>query len=480
MRRPLSLRTRLLGWLLGPLLLWTAFNAWLGYGHAVQAANEAYDRALYLAARTLAEELELTAGQVELHLGRSAGYLLANHTGARLFYKVQAPDGRVLAGQADLPDPVVGKGPPVRYFALVQFDDAHWQGEPVRLARLTHVLPAASPWPLVQLTVAETLELREQLIAQVWREALISQGWLLLGVTLLVVWGVQRGLRPLQAWRARLAERADDDVAPIEVQDAPRELRPLFAALNHHMQRLDHLIALRRRFLDSAAHQLRTPLTALKTQLALARRLPPVPDAAQAPAPATPDQAALLASAQQTTDHAVRLTEQLLMLARAEHAPELGVHERLDLCALARQVLQERLWRAHASGHDLGLSLQLEQRWCVGSPELLHEAMANLVDNALVHTPAGTVVTLQVDAQGFEVQDDGPGIGAAHLPHIFDRFYRGAAAGVPGSGLGLSIVREIAQQHGAQLQAISPWAQGRGACLRWRWPETPDAPAPQV
>lgn len=454
-----SLRRRLLSWILWPLMGLIGVNAWVGYGNAVQAANEAYDRSLYLAARTLAEELEWRDGRLQLDVLKAAGYLFENHTGSRLFYKVTSVGGAWLAGDAALPSAPVRDKSAVKYFALVQFDDGVYLNQPVRLAELTHVMEEAGPAEaLIKITVAETMEARQQLIQHILWDTLGSQGLLLLAAALLVVWGVQRGIRPLEAFRQQLARKADDDFSPIQPPDLPRELRPLIETLNSYLERLGRLIDIRKRFLDNAAHQLRTPLTALKTQLALAQRN------------AEPEQAqALMSAARQTTDDAVRLTEQLLAMTRVEHAREMHSPQTVDVVALAKRVTQEHLMRAHQLGDDLGLELQVAQCEVHGVDLLLHEALSNLIDNAIHHGPAGTQITVRVGAHWFEVEDDGPGIAPEHQAHVFERFYRAAPSGLSGSGLGLAIVKEIASQHGAQVSVRSPVHGGRGTAIRLSW-----------
>jgi two-component system sensor histidine kinase TctE len=454
-----SLRARLLSLILLPLAGLICVNAWVAYGNAVQAANEAYDRSLYLAARTLAEEMRWQDGRIQLDLIQAAGYLFENHTGSRLFYKVSTLNGQWLAGVPALPDAPVRSDAPVRYFALVQFDDGRYLDLPVRLAQLTHVVDGtALQEPIVRITVAETLEARQQLIQRILWDTLGSQGLLLLAAALLVVWGVQRGIRPLEAFRQRLADKADDDFSPIHPPDLPRELRPLIETLNSYLNRLGRLIEIRKRFLDNAAHQLRTPLTVLKTQLTLAQRN------------TEPAQAAnLLQAARQTTEGAVRLTEQMLAMTRVEHAREMHQPQTVDLVALARRATQEHLMRAHQRGDDLGLETQVARCEVQGVDLLLHEALSNLIDNAMHHGPAGVHITVRVGEAWVEVEDDGPGIAPGHQPHVFERFYRAAPSGVGGSGLGLAIVKEIASQHGAVVTVKSPVSSGRGTAIRLGW-----------
>jgi two-component system sensor histidine kinase TctE len=455
-----SLRRRLLAWILLPLAAMIGVNAYVSYGNAVHAANEAYDRSLYLAARTLAEELTMREGRLQLDVMRAAGYLFENHTGSRLFYKVSTLQGQWLAGDASLPDVLWPSASGVKYFALVQFDDALYAGQPVRLAQLTHVMETPDlAQPLVRITVAETMEARQQLIEHILRDTLSSQGLLLLAAALLVVWGVQRGIRPLESFRQRLADKPVDDFSPIPSPDVPRELRSLTETLNSYLERLGRLIDIRKRFLDNAAHQLRTPLTVLKTQLTLAQRN------------VEPQQLQhLLSAASRTTEDAVRLTEQLLALTRVEHAREMHSPERVDLGDLARQVTQTHLLRAHQQGDDLGLELLDLNVLVQGVAMLLQEALSNLIDNAIHHCPSGARITVRVGKTWLEVQDDGPGIAPAHQPHVFERFYRAAPSGVTGSGLGLAIVKEIASQHGAQVGVQSPLHDGRGTRVRLSWP----------
>jgi two-component system sensor histidine kinase TctE len=436
-----------------------AVNAWVSYGNAVHGANEAYDRSLYLAARTLAQELQVKEGQLQLDVVGAAAYLFENHTGSRLFYKVSTAQGQWLAGDARLPDVPARADVAVRYFALVQFEDGLYENQPVRLAQLTHVVeqPGLTD-PLVKITVAETMQAREQLVEHILRDTLSSQGLLLLAAALLVVWGVQRGMGPLESFRQRLAEKAVDDFSPIPSSDVPRELRPLTATLNSYLERLGRLIDIRKRFLDNAAHQLRTPLTVLKTQLALAQRHAD-PQALQP----------LLSAASKTTDDAVRLTEQLLAMTRVEHAREMHIPAPVDLVELARQVCQAHSLQAHQMGADLGLEVLQPAVGVQGVDWLLQEALGNLIDNAIRHGQRGVHITVQVGATWLAVEDNGPGIGPADQPHVFERFYRASPSGAAGSGLGLAIVQEIASQHGAQATVHSPLQDGRGAriCITW-------------
>jgi len=458
-RQTLSLRSRLLLGLLLPLLVLIGANAWFGYDRAVQAANEAYDRSLYLAARTLAEDLQSHNGRLVLQMRPGTGYLFENHTGSRLFYQVSDAQGRTLLGADDLPAPGANVER-VHFFALVEFADARYNTLPVRLARLTHVLPTdGMDSPVLHVTVVETREARDALIQTILLETLGSQALLLVAAAVFVSLAVRRAVRPLHQLRDLMESKADDDLRSLPDRPWPRELQPLVGAINGYTQRLGRLIGIRKRFLDNAAHQLRTPLTALKTQLGLMQR--------QTPAERDP---ALLQAAQRTTDDAVRLTAQLLSLTRAEHGPDMDKSTEVELVALARQVTEDHLWRSHERGDDLGFEALTSRVVVHGNALLLQEALANLIDNAMHHGGRGVHITVRVGPRSLEVEDNGPGIAPEHQGHVFERFYRAAAVGVSGSGLGLAIVQEIARQHGAQVQVHSPVRDGRGTRVRLYWP----------
>lgn len=457
--RPASLRTRLLAGLLLPLTALIAVNAWFGYDRAVQVANDAYDRSLYLAARTLAEDLLWQDGRLQLQMRAGTGYLFENHTGSRLFYQVSDMQGKSLLGVMDLPAPgrTVER---VHFFALVEFDDARYGQVPVRLARLTHVIPQGGERAqMLNVTVAETREAREALIQTILRETLGSQALLLLAVALLVSVAVRLAVQPLHRLRQLIESKADDDLRVLSQKDWPRELQPLVEAINGYMLRLGRLIGIRKRFLDNAAHQLRTPLTALKTQLGLLQRQ------------GLTESGELVRAAVRTTDDAVRLTAQLLALTRAEHGPDMDKNAEVALVDLARQVTEDHLWRAHERGDDLGFECATDNMTVHGNAVLLQEALTNLIDNALHHGGAGVRITVRVTPSGFEVEDDGPGIPPDHQGHVFERFYRAAAPDVSGSGLGLAIVQEIARQHGAQVRLDSPLHDGRGTRIGLVWPQ---------
>jgi two-component system sensor histidine kinase TctE len=274
-------------------------------------------------------------------------------------------------------------------------------------------------------------------------------------VATLVWFAVRLVLSPLMRLKDEFESRPLSDLSDVDPSMVHKEVRPLVAALNGTMGRMQHLIASQRRFIADASHQLRTPLTVLKTQAELALREND-PRAMRE----------IVQSIAGTTDSAVHLANRLLALARIEHGGQADMAE-VPLPSVVRQVGLELALPAVQKNIDLALEApgDLAVR---GQAQMLHELVSNLVDNALRYTPAGGAVQLSVravpDGVLLEVQDSGPGIAPAERDKVFTPFYRVAAtmeANPSGTGLGLAIVRDIATLHGAVV-SLSQADSGAG------------------
>jgi two-component system sensor histidine kinase TctE len=274
---------------------------------------------------------------------------------------------------------------------------------------------------------------------------------LLLGAVLsvLVYGGISRGLSPLRRLQAQLGDRREHSLSalsPIEMTQAPQEVHALADAVNQLLSAVRRSLSQEKRFLNDAAHQLRTPLAGLISQTELAMR--------ESDPQALQDRLTKVLAGAQRSAH---LVHQLLSLARNEADVRL---QALDAAALAREVAREWTPRALAAGVDLGYEGE-DSLLVDGEKLLLREALSNLLDNALIYAGAGSVVTLRVmrlEKQAvMEVEDNGPGLTQSELKHVFERFWRASA--LPGGcGLGLAIVSEIARRHGghASAQAVEP------------------------
>jgi signal transduction histidine kinase len=265
---------------------------------------------------------------------------------------------------------------------------------------------------------------------------------LLAVIAVLLAVALRRGLAPLAAAAGDVAERSEEALHPIALQGHPRELHRLVGAVNDLMARLGSALAVQRHFVADAAHELRTPITALRLQLQLLERAPDEGARREA-----------MAELAAGIERAQHLVEQLLQLSRlGPEGAELQLRP-VALGDLARSCVAHFSARAESLGIDLGAEVTGEPIVRADGSQLT-TLLNSLVDNALRHTPAGGRVDVRARvAQGhcvLQVADDGPGIAPAERERVFDRFYRGAAqAAGGGSGLGLAIVKAVADRHGA-------------------------------
>jgi len=284
----------------------------------------------------------------------------------------------------------------------------------------------------------------------------------------LLVFGLRRGLQPLDSTARDIAQRSARALEPITLEDVPKEIAPLVASINDLMNRLAVAFATQRRFLADAAHELRTPITALRLQLQLLQRSSDEAERRQA----VTDLAAGI-------DRSQRLVEQLLQVARSDTDGELTRREPVDLAELVRATVASLSIKAEHNGLDLGADAP-DAVMVLGDANQLTVLLNNLVENALRYTPAGGVVDVTAGLQDgrplLRVVDNGPGVAESERERVFDRFYRCESAQSQsgdgsGSGLGLAIVRAIAERHGAVVTLQVPGG-GQGLEVVVRFPAT--------
>jgi two-component system sensor histidine kinase TctE len=450
-----SLRNQLLRWLLVPLVVLVLLNTVSLYRDALDAADMAYDRSLLASTRALAERVSVKAGKVVADVPYVALDSFETDTLGRIYYRVGGLHGETVSGYDDLPAVPAGVPRSELYPALVRFYHTTYNGEELRIAALLQPVFDDSMRGIALIQVGETLDARRALSRRILLNTLARQAILVLAVATLVWFAVRLVLSPLMRLKDEFESRPLSDLSDVDPSMVHKEVRPLVAALNGTMGRMQHLIASQRRFIADASHQLRTPLTVLKTQAELALREND-PRAMRE----------IVQSIAGTTDSAVHLANRLLALARIEHGGQADMAE-VPLPSVVRQVGLELALPAVQKNIDLALEApgDLAVR---GQAQMLHELVSNLVDNALRYTPAGGAVQLSVravpDGVLLEVQDSGPGIAPAERDKVFTPFYRVAAtmeANPSGTGLGLAIVRDIATLHGAVV-SLSQADSGAG------------------
>jgi two-component system sensor histidine kinase TctE len=445
-----SIRRRLLVFMICSLLLTVTCAAIATYWVAVKSANGAYDRSLLDPAIDIAENLVEDASGVHLNLSEKALDALVFDKIDRVIYQVRAADGKVTIGAADLPP-----APPLADDRTLFFDSLS-RGELIRVAALRTPTGA-----VVQ--VGETLHKRNRLVGEILVAELVPT-LAIAAVAVALAWlGVTRGLAPLEQLRRALMSRSPRDLRPLSDATTPIEVEPLVAAFNRLLDQLRDASKVQQRFLANAAHQLRTPLAGLQMhlELLLRRTLPA-------------DARAELQGMHSATVRASRLASQLLALAKVESAPDQARdREVIDLRSVVDVAARTWAPKAHAQRIDLGFAL--EQAAVIGDPLLLPELVDNLIDNALRYTPPGGAVTVITGCDNATpylcVEDTGPGIPAAERTKVVERFYRMPGTHGEGSGLGLAIVKEIVDQHGGTLD-IETCADGCGVRIRVTFPET--------
>ena len=429
------------------------------YFLSLEPASEAYDQALVDVGIALSERIRSTGDSVSFDLPRAAEQVLRTDKYDTIYYHVRLADGSVLAGDRGLPPVPAAQEP---RDGVIAYDD-EFRGQKIRVVALQ--VPCGGRLCTVQ--VAETTNKRNKLARNIVLSSLVPELLITLA-TLAIVWfGVKRGLAPLETLSAEIRSRSARDLRPIDPGHAPEEARPLVGALNQLFGQVAESSGNQQRFLANAAHQLRTPLAGLQAHIEIALAQWEI-----APGRRSPDeQRAQLEQVHRATIRTARLANQLLALARAEPGGTRLDEKPVNLRAVVEGAADE--WVHRAMGKEIDLGFDLADVQVSGDALLLREALANLVHNAIEYTLQGGRVTVTTgmrnDRAFLEVEDDGPGIPPAEREQVLERFYRVPGTPGTGSGLGLSIVREIALAHAAGI-SIHAGAHGLGCKVGLTFP----------
>ena len=364
---------------------------------------------------------------------------------AKISFQIWSDDKQLLeASENALREPL---GPYAAGFHSVQSN-----GKPMRI----FVLPVNHRWYMA----AERLEIRNELVHDI---ALIAVFPAIAGtaiVMLLMGWLMSRSFLPLQQLADAIVRRRADDLTTLSLDAVPLEVQPLVDNLNILLSQVKASLEREKRFSADAAHELKTPITALKLRIANMQ------------ACAGYDETFSLQQLAISVDDIQRIVEQLLLLSRLEPRRMEGVWGAVALLPLSRAVLAQEADLALDKQQELQLDSDDEAVSVIGDATLLQLLLRNLVHNAVLYTQSGGNIGLSIRRSGaqviIEVSDDGPGIPSAEYGRVFDRFYRGNGdgheSGTTGSGLGLSIVKEITRLHGGTVQ-LQEGAGGKGLCV---------------
>ncbi|RZJ13097.1 MAG: sensor histidine kinase [Rubrivivax sp.] len=455
-----SLQRRLFGWLMLPLLVVLPTLGMALYQQVQSSAQSWLDEGLEDTALTLAGQIDLRGGEPRIDISATMDRALRFDRQDDVFYLVLGPGGEVLQGDAGLVDlhPLPGLQPA----GSVHYGDVRLRGRGLRLVQLGSECGAAP----CQVLVAETLHKRDALQREIATFVALNGVALAVLLALAGWWATRQGLAPLTDLSAELERRDLHRLTPLTAR-LPRELAPLQAAFNRLFDRLNRAAGVQREFLADAAHQLRTPLTSLQTEIELAMMEPHDPRVEP-----------LLERLRQRVMRSARLAQQLLSLARAEDR-SVDVGQRIDLRDIAIESGQDWAPRSLPAGTDLGF--ELAEAPALGHSFLLREALENLIHNAVSYAGSAARITVRcgsgVDGPWLEVEDNGPGIPVSERPAAMQRFRRGGQATGTGSGLGLAIAADIAERHAGRLELLDAH-RGPGLRARLSLPPLPLDRAP--
>jgi len=412
---------------------------WAATSYARYAADNSFDRLLAGSAASIAETLSITQDAVRADIPYAALDMLAAAPDDRVFYSVLGADGRTVTGYTDLPRPRANRNQFSRY-EPIQFFDADYRGETVRFVELGREvrLGDRSGWVWVQ--VGQTRVGRLSLARQLTIRALLPIVLLTI-LAIVVMWvSVGRAVRPLERIGGSLAVRAASDLSSIDTR-VPAEIAPLVKAMNQFMARLHHNNEILGNFVANAAHQLRTPLTALLVEMR----------SAEISRGRTRSES--VEAAGNSAKRLARLVDQLLSDALVMHRSGEKRTAEFDLKKTIEQALHSTLLSSR--DQDIRFTTALATAPMTGDEVMVAEAVKNLVHNAQTHGGGGegaVELVLIDDRGGFEltVSDSGPGLADELLAEVGSRFRSGEFGG-GGAGLGLAIVKQVVESHGGTL-----------------------------
>jgi len=442
-----STRSYVLAWIITPLTLIIATDTYFLYQSALRSVGTAYDRTLLATAHAVGDSVRYEKGEFRLSLPLALFEIYEADQSGRYFYRVSTADGKMISGDEDRPFHQRSLTRKASYPALVQFYEDSFRDSPVRVAVLHQPVISNDDSGTVIIQVAEPLKIRQDSAQDILRNTLFRQSILLVIVTLAVFISVSRALKPLVELRVELDQRSDDDLSPLALQPTMRELGTVTDALNELIGRVGRLISYQKRFIANAAHQLRTPLAVLKTQLQSGIR-------GDAPA------AEVLVEMEGTVERTIALANQMLLLAKIEQRRTRGLTEVCHVDRLAREAALELSPLIAEKGLDFEINDCAAQ--IHGDAWLVGELIRNLLNNAIQHTPPGQKLGIEVSTGHGQVMlrvwNGGEGLAPEHLDHLFEPF--SSSFSNRGSGLGLAISREIVTSLNGEISLSNRIEQG--------------------
>lgn len=456
--KSISLRTRLLFWLLGPLVMIGLVALWDASRAARETADEISDRLLAGSVLAIAEQLFVNDdGELEVDVPYVALQMLTSSADDRVFYRIENLNGDFITGyrQLSLAPPSAAEGLATRFF------DSTFRGSDIRLATYEGAASSSTKSLGYRVGVAETTNARAAIAERILVRSALRQGVLILAAALLVWVAVTSALKPLSNLKLAIDRRNPDDMRPIN-HKVPLEVEGVVERINDLLARFSSSIDALRNFTSNASHQFRTPLALINTHLELAQR-----------AETSQEKSTHIQNANKAVGGAERLMAQMLLLSRINTLSRAELaRETCDLTMVTREVCEEFIL-SFSQHTKMQFDLGFESDGAVdihADKTLTQEVVRNLVDNALKHSGDSARVDVAVFEDGdrgvVSVRDHGTGFDFDEvMAHAVEPRKFSSSASDQNAGIGLSIVAEITKLTNGRLDAFRPEA-GSGADVR--------------
>lgn len=423
-----SIKRFLLFYITLAILVIYGLISYASYWVSKEELNELYDANLQQVASAIAAQHLAIEDVTHLYNNNQVGTGIKIKSEEELYVRVLARNGEVLYvshPEAKVPNPsVMG-------LSTQRYQNNQWRFFAIKVNQET-------------IQVAQSLKLRKKTIRDTAINLMLSQLLFIPVLVILIFCAIRKALSPLIMLTAEIQHRESLDLKAFQDDKVPTEIKPLVRSLNMFMVKVSDMVGVLKRFTSDAAHELRTPITALRLQLSLVEQ-----------AKSKIERELAIQNLKAGIVRSEKLVSQLLTLARLEPNNHIREVKPFNLLALVKESIQNLLPLAQDKSIDLGLSTS-DEVVIIGVSHEIKVLIDNIFDNAIRYTPSHGKVDISVSADTdsilLEVNDTGPGIATDDFDRVFERFYRGENKGTSGSGLGLSIVKEIAAQHRARVE----------------------------
>lgn len=454
MIKPNSLRTKLIAWTLVPSLFLWVFASIFIYNTAVRSASASYDYILTSLIETLSVRVYIRDGKQDVDFPTEVIPILREQHVDKRFYQISGSDGHLIAGDVNLP-------PPPAYPSVTTLFHGSINGVPIRIAARRVRLPHSDKF--VDIQIAETMHGRNEIAKDAIKRLSAAGVAIFIVIMLKTFITARQVLAPLAKVQNQVSMATMNNAGSIDDISVPMEIRPLVLEIKNLLQRLNAEHKQQKRFVSDAAHQLRTPLAGIKIHSELAKRNDP-----------REASSAHLNQITVSVTQATNMVNKMLTLATSESsALSRDAFTLCDLGAIVYEVTTSFVPLALQTEIDLGVGEVSKDAMVLGQEWALRELISNLVDNAIKYTPERGHITVKLLKESqrtvLEVEDSGPGIPHEERSRVFERFYRLSNAPKGGSGLGLSIVGEVARTHNAEVEILDPQF-GSGCLFRVTFP----------